>query len=65
MLKKVLVAINVAFSLLLIFSVCIVFLGFSRSLDYNLYIIGGTLLIVGLLFNWYFFYKLTKKGEKK
>gem|GEM_PF-6393636 len=33
MLKKILVAIHVAFGLLLIFSVCIVFGGFSRSLD--------------------------------
>ncbi|AYY08398.1 hypothetical protein EGX73_00255 (plasmid) [Enterococcus sp. FDAARGOS_553] len=62
--KKFSIIINVAFCVMLLFSICIVFLGFNKNGNYSLYIIGGILLILGLLFNWYCFNRFVSRKDK-
>ena len=59
--KSLYTIVNFIFGIVFILVVFIFFLDFSENVSKNTYVLGGILLMLGIVFNWYMFIRIVKK----
>ena len=59
--KSLYTIVNLIFGIVLISLVFIFLLGYSENVSKNTYVLGGILLMLGIVFNWYMFIRIVKK----
>lgn len=63
--KYLLIAMNIVFGGLLLAAFLMVILAYNQGIDNKLSLVGGTLTVLGVLFNWYYFNRLIKQQNRK